>query len=85
MPPRSETISFVCSLTSCSMSRSPVRIVVSNPRPSACPTSVAMASSASNPSCSYSGMLIARTTCFTLGICSRMSSGIRVRVALYSA
>ncbi len=78
-------MSLVCSLTSWSMSRSPVRIVVSNPRASAWPTSVAIASSASNPSCSYSGMPMARTTCFTLGICSRMSSGMRVRVALYSA
>jgi hypothetical protein len=83
--PERVVIRRVLSVTSWSMSRSTVTIVVSTGTLSASRVSLPITSSASKPCSSYTGMRRALTTSRTFGNCAARSSGMRVRVALYSA
>ena len=76
--------STTLSSTSCARSLSPVATTVFMPRSLACRASVPITSSASMPSIMTSGQPSARTSSWITGICLRRSSGIALRVALYS-
>ena len=76
-------MSVTCSLTSCARSLSPVETTTRWPRSTATLHSVPIASSASMPGTSSTGQPISRTTSWIGAICSRRSSGIGGRWALY--
>ncbi len=71
-------------LDSCAMSLSPVEISTGRPCSCACRVRVAMTSSASTPSTIRSGRPIARMAWCSGAICTRSSSGMGGRWALYS-
>ena len=77
--------SVTLSVTSCAKSLSPVEISTDSPDASACFASVPMTSSASTPGTASSGNPNALIIACSGWICSRSSSGIFSRFALYSA
>src|SRR6202050_267433 len=83
--PRRLANTRMCSVTSCSVSRSPVRMMTSSPAASPLRARVPMTSSASKVGTSMMGMPSTSTTSRAHGICARSSSGARERCALYSA
>ena len=74
----------VRSLTSWNASRSPVTMSTSNPAASAWLVKVAITSSASNPSTWSTGTFSAPSTSWIRLTCPLKSSGVALRVALYS-
>ena len=82
--PRFGYSTVTSSLTSWNESRSPLLISTSKPCSDACVASVAMMSSASQPSISVVGIRSASSTSLTSEICPLNSSGDFDRPALYS-
>ena len=76
--------SAMCSVTSCAMSLSPVTISTSMPSRSPCCASVPITSSASTSGTTSSGRPCASIISRIAGYCAKRSSGVSLRLALYS-
>ena len=77
--------SVTCAETSCAMSLSPVEMMTRRCSRVASAANVPITSSASTPATLSSGQPIARTISKMGSICTRRSSAMRGRLALYSA